>query len=644
MFTSEVEQENNFINRIKNKVKVLQMYSSAPANDIFYFGGSFDSNDYINFSKIENKDYLPLVENGAMMLPIIETKSWIPRNVTVDSLNSNGIEGNNHAVYATASEVGETYRYFFRDVQDSQRRSNIIDNNPLKYYEYEQVSIPVKSPDAVDFEFKYILNNPTNSSQQLLDWSVFTQEPLKLTLEFDSVSSSMANFVKITPYFGNANYISKDIIVKRIEVTDNKNEVQEILGGNEVYISSSFIPSSIEALRNFYYREANIKFTQREVKKFKIFLEQSDSTPVKLQHLYFSAETRSNDVDNTYSGQARFNPYSPGVPSKYPDIPWSSAIGINLSSVIPNINNPNSFKREAGDSSNVNSVDVSLSRQIPKAIGKTVVFNIPNEERKYITSNFFRNWNTGATLKGYESISPSNLNQYITETFPNTNNFNSGFIATELSSEVILNEIVSWFDNSTQDTSINKFLRFGIPQGTIISVVDIRSSDTSTQILRKKINLVRRYEQYDGFRKCIAIRDISFGYEEYAEYAQMISRKFDLSSEIEYITMSSEVQYSGNFSEINQDLVRYYVSVDDGNNWKRISPIENNFGGIPEVLAFNQNIDQTFRLPGVEYFNQPAIPSSIKGFLIKIEIFKPTGQNISPMVYSYKVGTKVRQL
>jgi len=644
MFTSEVEQENNFINRIKNKVKVLQMYSSAPANDIFYFGGSFDSNDYINFSKIENKDYLPLVENGAMMLPIVETKSWIPRNVTIDSVNSNGIEGNNHAVYATASEVGETYRYFFRDVQDSQRRSNIIDNNPLKYYEYEQVSIPVKSPDAVDFEFKYILNNPTNSSQQLLDWSTFTQEPLKLTLEFDSPSSSMANFVKITPYFGNANYISKDIVVKRIEVTNNRNEVEEILGGNEVYISSSFIPSSIEASRNFYYREANIKFSQREVKKFKIFLEQSDSTPIKLQHLYFSPEIKNNDVDNPYSGQSRFNPYSPGVPSQYPDIPWSSAVGVNLSSIIPNINNPNSFKREAGDSSNVNSVDVSLSRQIPKAIGKTVVFNIPNEEKKYITSNFFRNWNDDGTLKGYQSISSSNLNQYITEIFPNTTNLNSGFIATELASEVILNEIVSWFNNSTQDNSVNKFLKFEIPEGTTISVVDIRSSDTNNEVVRKRINLVRRYEQYDGFRKSIAIRDISFGYEEYADYAQMISRKFDLSSEIEYITMSSEVQYSGNFSETNQDLVRYYISVDDGNSWKRISPIEDNFGGIPEVLAFNQNIDQTFRLPGVEYFNQPSIPSSIKGFLIKIEIFKPTGQNISPMVYSYKVGTKVRQL
>jgi hypothetical protein len=62
MFTSEVEQENSFLNRIKNKIKVLQMYSSSPANDLFYVGSSFDNADYIDYSKIESTDILPTID------------------------------------------------------------------------------------------------------------------------------------------------------------------------------------------------------------------------------------------------------------------------------------------------------------------------------------------------------------------------------------------------------------------------------------------------------------------------------------------------------------------------------------------------------------------------------------------------------
>jgi hypothetical protein len=122
----------------------------------------------------------------------------------------------------------------------------------------------------------------------------------------------------------------------------------------------------------------------------------------------------------------------------------------------------------------------------------------------------------------------------------------------------------------------------------------------------------------------------------------MTSRQFDLSSEVEYITLSAESSFTGTLNQSQEDLIKYYISVDNL-NWKRIASIEDPFYGIPEVIAFNQNIDQTFRLPGVEYLSQPQVPASVKSFKVKIEINRPSGQNISPMIYSYKVGTKVRQ-
>ena len=50
---------------------------------------------------------------------------------------------------------------------------------------------------------------------------------------------------------------------------------------------------------------------------------------------------------------------------------------------------------------------------------------------------------------------------------------------------------------------------------------------------------------------------------------------------------SNKVTGSTTIGDINN--VRYYVSADDGNSWIAISPIENPFSGIPEILSFNEN-------------------------------------------------------
>jgi len=600
LFTLEIEKENSFIDRVKNKVKILQMYSSSPANDIFYFGGSFDSNEYIDYSSINENVQNPLIENGAFILPVSKVTSWIPNRVTIDSNNSNGFEGNNHACYSVEEPDGEVFRYFFTDVTDTRLKSNIIDNNPLKFYEYEQIQITNKTQGSQPFEFKYLTTNSPGQTSQQKDWSTFTQDPLKLTLEFDSSSSKRANFVKITPYFGNANYISKDILVTRIEITNTLNEVEEILNGQSVYISSSFIPSSLEAARNFYYREANIKFNEREVKKFKIFFEQLDYTPVKIKHLYFEPQ-QSNNV-NPYVGQTRFNPYQPSTSLyRYPEIPWSEDVGINLSSIMADENNPNKFKISAA---NTLSIPVRLTRQIPRASGKTVAFTSSAGELKYITGNFFNAFDSSEEIK-FRGLSDPNFqsSSFITNQLPRTDNpNNTAMIVTQDSLFSELTAIVNWFGATDTLTPAEKREKFGLEQSATPSIVDVDSVDTTSENFQRQVNLLRRYEHLDGFRRSISLRDVSFGYEEYADTTEIVSRQFDLSHEIEYITISSEFKFSGDITGSEQNLIQYYISVDQGSNWLQISPIENPFIAVSEVIAFNQNIDRSFRLPGVEYY------------------------------------------
>jgi len=62
MFTSEIENEKKYSQRIFSKAKVLQMYAQSPAEDIIYTGDSFDNQDYMDFAKM-SKTENPLVSN-----------------------------------------------------------------------------------------------------------------------------------------------------------------------------------------------------------------------------------------------------------------------------------------------------------------------------------------------------------------------------------------------------------------------------------------------------------------------------------------------------------------------------------------------------------------------------------------------------
>ena len=644
LFTSEIEQENKFTNRIKSKIKVLQMYSSSPANDLYYVGNSFDSSDYIDYNLIENKDNIPLIRNGEMTLNVTNSKIWNATSITVDP-QSNGIPGNNHAVYST-SDVDNTVRYFFKDSPTSRNLNNIIDNNPLTFYEYEQINVLRKPENAKDFEFEYL---GTQDNSKYI-WSSFSQDPLKLVLVLENQYPEYANFVNIVPYFGSNNYISKDIVVKEIEIIDKNDVVTKVLNGKEIYISSSLIPNSLDKSTNFFYREANIKFDQKIVKRIKIYLEQVDYTDTKIQHVYFKPVNNSSSK-NPYINQNRFDPMSPSVTAAdltYPDISWDpNKISFNSKQFVPSIDQPNFFKSEV--SNTVGPVDISLSRQIPLKTGNSVRVKLINGSYAYITGRFFQNFDTN-TLINYSNISLTNVDylpsQYITSSaLLSTGGYANPFISQLSDSDPILDQIVTWFNSTTSDgTKSEKYSKFGLDPAFAAEKIEVRSSDLSNQNKRYLVSLLRQYEILDAQRRSISIRDITVGLEEYSPKSQMISRSFDFSSDIEYITMSVDSSFSGQIEANTSDYIKYYISIDGGSKWIQLSAIEDEFKGIPEVLSFNQNIDEKFKIPGVEYFNAPAIPSSVKSVLVKIEMLKPNGQNITPIVYSYKVGAKVKQL
>jgi hypothetical protein len=662
--TSEVEQENSFLQRIKNKIKILQMYSSSPGNDLFYVGSSFDSSDYVDFARTNNSSLIPLIESGQMTLSTKATSSWSISRVYIDEQNSNGYAGNNHSAYQYAGEE-ENYKYFFKDFPTSRNLSNVTDNNPTSFFEYEQINIPTKTTGYKNFEFNYAKPGGVNLPIQYSDWSSFSSDgKLKLTIVMENDSEDKANFINITPYFGSNGYISKDVVVSKVEIKNDKDEIENVLP-YPIYISSGFIPSSLDSSRNFYYREAKIKFNERKIKSIKIYFEQESYTDTKIKHVYFkpyirqSNTTSANSVNvNPYYNQNRFDPESPLLSPDYgyPTIAWSDKV-YNISQIVPLYNQPNLFKAETS-----NTIDMSLilKRNIPIKSGWSVRATGTDGKTYYITNQFRSQFNyepesnPSYFLVGFSGVTNETYRSYITEAYPNAGLSSlDGWIsnATETtggteSSEAqrTATQIVNWFNGSSQNsTSAAKYGKFSLVPN---SAVAFQSDTQQTKVQSKSftVALERKFEILNGQRKSISLRDINVGYEEYADKAEMISRSFDFNYPIEYLTLSSDVAFSGNIQS-NQfsNYINYYISMQEG-QWIQVSPIENPLSQVGEVLAFNQNIENTFKIPGVEYYNYPAIPENPNSISVKIEIQKPVDQNITPIVYSYKLGIKVKQV
>jgi len=430
-------------------------------------------------------------------------------------------------------------------------------------------------------------------------------------------------------------------VVSKVEIVNDRDQVENILQ-DPIYIGSTFIPPSIEAANRFYIKDAKLYFSERRVKRINISFQQFNANPISIKHLYFSPDpTRSQSTP--YANQTRFNPDAPTVTAnlQYPSIPWSN-ITYNVSDLVPNINQPNLFKSEVF---NTKSIDVTLSRQIPNATGTCIKVRGLDGIYYRITGNFYDNFNSEIKqFTRYSTLNNQNLSQYISSAaVSSTENVSRPYLWIDGTNSDI-QDIIDWFGNSTQATSVQKYQKFNLDPTFPAQRETINTSDTKLDSRRFPIQLVRQYEMLNGQRRSIGIRDINVGYEKFNDRSEMVSRRYDVSSEIEYMTISSEVDFSGTTSSTSAEAVKYYISLDDGLKWLPISSIENPFSNTPEVLAFNLNIDQNFKIPGVSYYSQPDIPNSIKSFLVKIELNKPTGSNITPIIYSYKVGVKVKQV
>lgn len=606
------------------------MYSNSPGNDLYYMGDSFDNLDFVDINKIQS-NRMALVKDGSAKLPITNTIPWIVSSVSIDQNDSNGLIGNNHAVFNTENVDSNTKYYFEKDPRLG-LIGNIIDDIPDTYFEYEAINIPTsqrQARGAKDFEFYYSQQLKINNQDviQHSSWADHSlDESLNLTLILESERAQKMNTLTIVPFFGQAEMLYPEVeITKVIAINSDTNEVVDLISSS-IFIGNTIVPQTIETMKNYNYEECVIDFPEIKTKFIKVYFKQKSYNDVQVKHLYWRPSATS---PVPFKDQNRFNP-EVLASTGYENVSY------NLSEIIPSIKTPNIFKLNTNESTKQVSINAVLPHDIsPKQVVKYSQYlnhATPTVGQAWATPNTFDVYYQGHEVGFYGDHTKEQIDTAYLPTLSVQN--------------------AKLHDSATDADATIRFIqgKFVINYWQQINFLNLRKeqvdADIQNQKFNKLINIQKQYELYNAKKWTISINSIQPYYNTYSNVGEIVSKSFEFPYNLKTLMISSEtsnkVTGSSNIGDINN--IRYYISADDGNNWISISPVENPFSGTPEILSFNENVEGSVRIPGVSYFNYPKVPREIRKIRVKIELNKPTNSNISPIIHSYKLSAKVEQV
>lgn len=381
LFSTEIENEKRYAERIASKAKILQMYTKSPSNDVVYLGDSFDNADQVDFNRVKI-NFNPHIYNGSFSLPIVKSRLWSPNRVSITS--SDGFMGNNHQVIrSTSSDGTSSYRYIFESNPTISSVAGIIDSNPLTYFEYEALNVdrdsgPVNKNTVSDNEFSYVTGTRSDVTQgagSLTNWSNYDlTKPLVLTVVMESNVATNANSIDIVPYFGSSNFVK----VNQIRIFKEDGTSEDILD-KAIFIGSSFAPLTIESAQNYFYNKATVKFSERKILKVEVIFEQDSIQDIDIKHLYWKPNyPQDEETESPFYGLSRFNP---DVLSRdiYEEVTYNKDI------IIPPLHQPNKFK---ANTNNPGSIKVTLKKKPVVYNAYIITFDVDGEKV------YFQNWTT----------------------------------------------------------------------------------------------------------------------------------------------------------------------------------------------------------------------------------------------------------
>lgn len=143
-------------------------------------------------------------------------------------------------------------------------------------------------------------------------------------------------------------------------------------------------------------------------------------------------------------------------------------------------------------------------------------------------------------------------------------------------------------------------------------------------------------EAVSAKRYVIGVRDVNISSYRFAEESEYISKAFESSNEIRSIQLDASHLIPKQFGE--GEWIRYFISIDDGRNWKEISPKGSSKSGSKVQYIINGNVPIEGRFDNYGYIDTLQPVSSVR---LKIVLSRPIDLTDSdyytPIVHDYKL-------
>ena len=145
-------------------------------------------------------------------------------------------------------------------------------------------------------------------------------------------------------------------------------------------------------------------------------------------------------------------------------------------------------------------------------------------------------------------------------------------------------------------------------------------------------------EMIDAFRYMIGIREIRMPNCVFNDHSEYISKVFYTEEQITSVMLETEEYVPGD----DIDILQYFISVDNGNTWYKITPIQRAYDGIYKYFINNDSIQNLLTNNSEKFKAQNlSVLSNTNQIQLKIVMDKPTTVEnpdyASPIVYSYKL-------
>ena len=155
-------------------------------------------------------------------------------------------------------------------------------------------------------------------------------------------------------------------------------------------------------------------------------------------------------------------------------------------------------------------------------------------------------------------------------------------------------------------------------------------------------NIRGDFEILPAYRFQISVKNITCENNTYSEIAEYVSKEYGAQTPVNSIRLEAEEEVPGIFdvSDFDKDWVRYYISVDDGENWYPIIPRGMYKRDGADKYLVNSMVPQEMRSDHIGYIETG---SDVYKIRVKIQLERPVdipdAESYSPVVYNYTLQT-----